>query len=80
LKQFITKVIYNKQIAPDHYVLSFRTRRSAGKIIPGQFFNIKVAETLDPLLRRPFGVHKINGEKIEILYKVFGKATKLLSK
>ena len=52
---------------------------------------VRVADLLDPLLRRPFGVHRVcresdnNREKerptcIEILYRVVGKGTHLLSK
>lgn len=41
---------------------------------------LKTGETLDPLLRRPFSIHKINNDAtIEILYKIVGKGTSLLS-
>src|SRR3989338_6411719 len=34
---------------------------------------------IDPLLRRPFGVYMIIDEGIEILYKVVGKGTRLMT-
>ncbi|MEA3485765.1 MAG: dihydroorotate dehydrogenase electron transfer subunit, partial [Candidatus Aerophobetes bacterium] len=34
----------------------------------------------DPLLRRPFSIRCIEDEKIEILYKVVGKGTKILAR
>ena len=50
------------------------------KARPGQFIMLKTGETLDPLLRRPFSIHKINKDKtIDVLYKVVGKGTRLLS-
>lgn len=79
MKQFRAKIIFNKKIALHHHVLAFRTPKGAKKVNPGQFFNVKVGGSYDPLLRRPFGAHKIAGSKIEILYKVVGKATKILS-
>lgn len=80
MQQFKTKVISNKKIAPGHYILSFKT---AKKIIdstkPGQFFNARASLSYEPLLRRPFSAHKIYKDRIEILYKVVGSATKILS-
>lgn len=79
MKQFKTKIISNKKVAPEHYILSFKEPQIAKNINPGQFFNIRVNNSCEPLLRRPFGVHNIDGNKIDILYKVVGKATKILS-
>ena len=79
MQQFKAKILSNKKIAPEHYVLAFKLPKTAGKTTPGQFFNIRVSNAYNPLLRRPFGAHKISPEKIEILYKVVGKATTILS-
>ncbi|MCK4463948.1 MAG: hypothetical protein KAU58_06520, partial [Candidatus Omnitrophica bacterium] len=79
MEQFIAKISTNKRIAPDHYILSFKMPRKAKKVKPGQFFNIRVSDSYEPLLRRPFSVHKIGKDRIEILYKVVGKATQILS-
>jgi dihydroorotate dehydrogenase electron transfer subunit len=54
------------------------------RLKPGQFVMIRVFDGIDPLLRRPFSVHKtVESEGrvtgIEILYKVVGKGTRLLS-
>lgn len=76
MKHFKTKILSNKKIAGDHYALSFK---SPQKVKPGQFFNIKVNDSQEPFLRRPFSAHKIEKGKIGILYKVVGKATEILS-
>jgi dihydroorotate dehydrogenase electron transfer subunit len=58
--------------------------------IPGQFLMLRVVDAIDPLLRRPFGLFDVGlftpeyagcGAQCyaEILYKVVGKGTKLLS-
>ena len=79
MKQFNTKVLSNKKIAPEHYILSFKAPKTAEIIKPGQFFNIRINKSYQPLLRRPFSVYKIGKDKVEILYKVVGKATQDLS-
>jgi len=79
MKQFRAKILSNQKIAPDHYVLSFKNPKITKETRPGQFFNIRVSDCCSPLLRRPFGAHKINKGAIEILYKVVGKATRILS-
>lgn len=79
MKLLKTKIITNEKIARDHYVLSFEFANATRKVSPGQFFNVRVTASSKPLLRRPFGTHKIYKDRIEILYKVVGEATRILS-
>lgn len=52
----------------------------AGQARPGQFLHVRCSESYDPLLRRPFSVHRINESSVEILYQVVGKGTEVLSR
>ena len=79
MKQFTTKVRYNDKIAKRYRTLSFKIPQNT-KVEPGQFFNVRISDEYRPLLRRPFGAHKIEKDKIEILYKIVGEATEFLSK
>ena len=51
---------------------------------PGQFYQIRCSTMTDPLLRRPFSLHRLlrdgNSTHIEILYRVAGKGTEWLSR
>jgi dihydroorotate dehydrogenase electron transfer subunit len=49
---------------------------------PGNFVHIKVSPTQYPLLRRAFSVHSVDKKRktFEILFKVVGKGTEILSK
>ncbi len=47
--------------------------------LPGQFVNIRVSDTDEPLLRRPISIHGVSGSKIKILYEVVGRATEILA-
>lgn len=69
----------NKHIAPDLWVLTFRSPKIARKILPGQFLQFRLKNSTDPFLRRPFSVYKIKGDIIEILYEVVGVGTRLMS-
>ena len=51
----------------------------ARKVSPGQFVMLRVTGSMDPLLRRPFSVFNVEGDTIELLYKVVGKGTTILS-
>ncbi|MBE3588495.1 MAG: dihydroorotate dehydrogenase electron transfer subunit [Thermoanaerobacteraceae bacterium] len=49
--------------------------------LPGQFVHIRCAGGLDPLLRRPLSIHRVDRERGELwlLYRVVGKGTSLLA-
>jgi dihydroorotate dehydrogenase electron transfer subunit len=47
--------------------------------LPGQFINIKIDDTTSPLLRRPFSIHFIKGDEIEIVFGIMGMGTKKLN-
>lgn len=54
----------------------------AKKARPGQFMHIQVAETHDPLLRRPLSIAGINPgkEEVTIYYRMAGRGTDLLTR
>ncbi|MBN1781591.1 dihydroorotate dehydrogenase electron transfer subunit [bacterium] len=62
----------------------FRIRLSAPGISklcsPGQFVHMRVSTGLDPLLRRPFSIHRAHESagEIELLYRVVGSGTATL--
>ena len=76
------EILLNKSIAPDHFKMVLRLNDFKGTVGPGQFFHIRAGSDYDPLLRRPLSLHRI-GDKpnvIELLYKVVGKGTHLMSR
>ncbi len=74
------QIISNRKIAPDHFVMKIESRYLSRASSPGQFVNVRVRNgTRYPLLRIPLGVHSIGQKGIELLYKVVGEATEILS-
>ncbi len=72
-------VLDNIELAPHYYRLSLHCPPLAHSVKPGQFVMLKVSQAYDPLLRRPFSIHRVDGELVQILYQVVGKGTKLMS-
>lgn len=65
-------------IGPDVSRISFRCPEIAGNAQPGNFVNIKISPQNQPLLRRPFSIHYIDGDRVDIMAKSVGCGTALL--
>ncbi|MBN2057263.1 MAG: dihydroorotate dehydrogenase electron transfer subunit [Candidatus Saganbacteria bacterium] len=76
------RILDHQQIAPQHFKLTLVSKYISAHGLPGQFINVKVSDSYDPLLRRPLSLHRImpEEESFELLYEVVGKGTELLSK
>ncbi|MBT8384004.1 MAG: dihydroorotate dehydrogenase electron transfer subunit [Ignavibacteriaceae bacterium] len=48
-------------------------------IKPGQFLNVRVSESVYPLLRRPFSVCDIEGDNLYLMFNIMGQGTKILA-
>jgi len=46
---------------------------------PGQFFQVRVQDTLDPFLNRPISIASYNRDKLLLVIRAIGKGTRLLS-
>lgn len=63
-----------------YYRLVLKAPEAAVAAQPGQFVMLRVTENLDPLLARPFGISSVlSRSSIEIVYRVAGRGTMLLS-
>jgi dihydroorotate dehydrogenase electron transfer subunit len=66
-------------IVPDIFKISLHAPEICMTARPGQFVNIKLTEMKDPLLRRPFSIHRVSRERMEILFRVAGQGTRFLT-
>jgi dihydroorotate dehydrogenase electron transfer subunit len=84
------KIIFNRKISSQYYRMRILCSQIASSAKPGQFIMVRVTNLLDPLLRRPFGIHRVCQESdhhkekghptcMEILYRIVGKGTLMLS-
>ncbi|MBN2120257.1 MAG: dihydroorotate dehydrogenase electron transfer subunit [Candidatus Omnitrophica bacterium] len=67
-----------KKVKEETFLLSFKSSYIAQKASPGQFLHLRI-DPLRLLLRRPLSIHRIEGQKIDILFRLRGKGTRKLS-
>ena len=79
-----TKIVENYQISSLYYRLTLDCAEIAHQSTPGQFVMIRINQEVEPLLRRPFSIHRqwtasnrkdAEIEGIRILFRVAGKGT-----
>lgn len=79
----VEKMIVTEQIeiAKNIFKLVLKGDLVAKVTAPGQFINVKVTESLDPILPRPISIADLNKEnhKMAIIYRIEGRGTELLS-
>jgi dihydroorotate dehydrogenase electron transfer subunit len=77
-------VLSNVQVGGGHFRIRLSCDRQYSRAVPGQFVMVRLTDRIEPLLPRPFSIHRLLKEKgsataIELLYKVVGKGTHQLS-
>lgn len=72
-------VLGNDRVAEGVGLLVLDAPRIARAVAPGQFIHLRIAAGADFILRRPFSVHRVEGDRLEILYQVLGRGTRALS-
>ncbi len=74
-------VIEHQQIAHNIFELTMTGCIASEINAPGQFVHIRVADSFEPLLRRPLSIASFNKERQEIIiiYRAEGKGTSLLA-
>ncbi len=73
------KIISKTQAAAGYFQIGLLCPHIARSTAPGQFIQVRVSKSYDPLLSRPFAVYRVKGDVFEILFEVVGKGTRLLA-
>jgi dihydroorotate dehydrogenase electron transfer subunit len=80
-----SRILFNKNVGPGYFRIGINCQREYLGAKPGQFVMLRLCDGIEPLLSRPFSIHRLIFKKkgqlmgLEILYKVVGKFTKDLS-
>jgi dihydroorotate dehydrogenase electron transfer subunit len=82
--QLKAKLLYNKRIKGNYLQCILQVPKIAKEAQPGQFVNLKLSNNTEPLLRRPFSIHRVGHkpktcDTIEILYEVVGPGTEIFA-
>jgi dihydroorotate dehydrogenase electron transfer subunit len=75
------KIINNQRLNKDIFILELSGKEKLPEMKPGQFAEIKVEDSPETFLRRPFSIHDVNyGENsFRLLIQIAGKGTEALS-
>jgi dihydroorotate dehydrogenase electron transfer subunit len=71
------KIIDNRNIVSNYFLMKLKLSKTMGMIKPGQFVMLKVPDR-DIFLRRPFSIYDYSKETVTIVYRVVGKGTQSL--
>ncbi len=82
--QSLSQVLRNEMIAPNYGRIALACGGPFGRSRPGQFVMLGFPGSIDPLLRRPFSIHRLvvdagHTRGIELLYKTIGPATRRMA-
>jgi len=88
--QFKAMILDNAEVSPGYWRMRMTAPAEMIAAKPGQFVMVRVNPSIDPLIRRPFGVFDVGMHQpaytgataqpyLEILYRVVGKGTGMLS-
>jgi dihydroorotate dehydrogenase electron transfer subunit len=70
------RILWNRCVGSSYYKIGLKCGNELITAKPGQFVMLRLPGRASPLLRRPFSIHGIiEGEGIEILYRVVGECT-----
>ena len=61
------------------FLLKIYCPEIASVIKPGQFLNIRVCDSINPLLRRPFSVCDVEDDNFCIMFNIYGEGTRILA-
>ncbi|MEI7934097.1 MAG: dihydroorotate dehydrogenase electron transfer subunit [Chlorobiaceae bacterium] len=70
-------VVKTYRISSDVSIITLECPAIAALAKPGNFVNIKVNNATQPLLRRPFSIHDVQGTHVDIMVKSIGAGTTL---
>ena len=87
MKQIQATVMSNAEVASGIRLLQLWAPEVAASAEPGQFVHVRCSKSLDPLLRRPFSLHRIGRSAvsempkrgISLLFQVVGRGTSQLA-
>lgn len=82
--QLKASIVSNGPLTEKCWRMALEAPQIASEIKPGQFVNVKISETHDPLFRRPFTVFRQvklgdSFSGIELVYEIVGRGTKLMT-
>lgn len=81
MKQLLAPILSNQEVMPGVRLLWVEALEIAAAAKPGQFAMARIGDSYDPLLRRPFSVHRVSkGGQVAFLYATWGRGSAMLAR
>lgn len=74
------EIIQSREVKPGYFLHDYNSPFVANAAEPGQFIHIRVSSGPHPILRRPFSICGVEHDRFQLLFKVVGEGTRILSK
>lgn len=78
-KVALAPVLSNEELIPGAHLLWLEAPEVASEARPGQYLMVRCGTGHDPLLRRPLGVHRVEGERLALFFAAVGRGTEWLA-
>ena len=72
-------IVENRNLGGSYYLMKLEAPQVAGAAQAGNFVMVKTTSANDPLLKRPFGIFKVDSRNIWLYYEVVGTGTSLMA-
>ncbi len=79
MRQIIARLVQVREPRVGYLLHTYDAPQIADSALPGHFIHIRIADGPHPILRRPFSIFAADGTKIQVLFKIVGEGTRLLS-
>jgi len=74
------QIVSNERDTDSYFRLAVLAPHIAPLVQPGQFAHVRILPLKHVLLRRPFSIFQVSGDRLSILYKTIGQGTEVLSR
>ena len=74
------KLFRKEKLKEDIFKFTIDAEEIAKTAKAGQFLEIRVKDSIEPLLRRPISIYNIEGKFVEFIFQIRGKGTEILSR
>lgn len=69
-----------REIRPGIWSMWVKAPEVCSRAVPGQFLHVRIQQgSFSPLLRRPLSIGRVHGDELELVWRVVGEGTRLLT-
>lgn len=76
---FKARILKNESVSPSCHLLSLERPGAFPEAEPGHFVSVRAADSIRPLLRRPYSIMDLTDRELTLLVKVVGPGSGLLA-